>query len=290
MGDLLFQKSDRKNPAITAKYPSSNHIPSNSPLGQFLKALPTSSYPLDTNTQRHHSNKLNINMLDLPLSRDSGSSTSSSASSSSQSNKNTTSDLQINAFTHLANGNIILSTTPTAPSSSSASSSIPTLFAMSQYSESLASSKPSSSKHQKKKRRMSELVIDTIPLNDPRRNYPRLLEMIFNRCQAEDCFHKLASICTLGHHEQDDIFTLIVSAIEKENVFGPVYSEVHSVDAAARLLSTYFLAVPDSIFVIVDCKFYKRTPNGESEIHCNFSFSGSKVYKVSYCLKLLGSV
>lgn len=139
-----------------------------------------------------------------------------------------------------------------------------------------AKSAPSSSSSkvkQKTKKKSNQLVQETIPLNDIRRTYPRLIETIMNRGQVEDCENKLSSICV-----KDSSFLLIISAIEREHPYGPIYQEIHGIEAAAKCINAYFSAIPDSVFAIVDSKFYKK-PIG-SEIHCNFSFSGSVIHRI----------
>lgn len=125
----------------------------------------------------------------------------------------------------------------------------------------------------KSKKKTNQLVQETIPLNDIRRTYPRLVEALLNRGQVDDIESKLSSICI-----NDSSFLLIINAIEKENPFGPIYQEIHGIQAASRCINAYFSAIPDSVFAILDSKFYKRSTG--SEIHCNYSFSGSIIHRI----------
>jgi hypothetical protein len=123
------------------------------------------------------------------------------------------------------------------------------------------------------KPKKGQLIQETIPLNDVRRSYPRMIEAILNR-GLEDCESKLRNICTADA----DSFLLVLSAIEKVNPFGPVYQEVHGIGAASRYLNAYLSAIPDAVFAISESKFFKRLPG--SEIHCNFTFSGSVIHRI----------
>ena len=169
-----------------------------------------------------------------------------------------------------------LTTTPPLPlaeAGNGASILLSTMLGVATAQKNKSAPSSSSRSKMKMKKKGNQLVQETIPLNDIRRTYPHLVQTMLNRGQVDDCESKLSSICVT-----DSSFLLIINAAEKENPFGPIYQEIHGIQAASRCINAYFSAIPDSVFNISESKFYKRSIG--SEIHCTFSFSGSIIHRI----------
>lgn len=124
----------------------------------------------------------------------------------------------------------------------------------------------------KKRKRMTELKTETIPLNDVRRSYPRIFATMMNRCQTEDMAARLAAIADSQH------FTFVFHNTGLHDACAPKYREIRGIDATARFLGVFFQTTPDSIFLMKDHQFYKRS--NSSQIHCSFELSGSIIYQM----------
>eukprot|EP01033_Poteriospumella_lacustris_P018098 gene18098-12986_t len=76
-----------------------------------------------------------------------------------------------------------------------------------------------------------------------------------------------------------DDFTFVVTTVEGENPFGPVYREMKGLEAAIKFMSAYFQAVPDCIVHHTNLQFFKRK-NGESVLKTDFTIAGCMAFKV----------
>lgn len=128
-------------------------------------------------------------------------------------------------------------------------------------------------KNKKRKRNVHELKAETIPLNDVRRSYPRIFGTLMNRGQTEDIAQRLASIA------DPQSFVFVMHCKDLHDTVAPRYRELKGIDCAARFLGIFFQTTPDSIFVMRDHQFYKRSTS--SQIHCNFELMGSIIYQMN---------
>eukprot|EP00981_Chlorochromonas_danica_P008028 scaffold1945_cov181-Ochromonas_danica.AAC.23 len=128
------------------------------------------------------------------------------------------------------------------------------------------------SKNKKRKRNLQELKAETIPLNDARRSYPRIFATMMNRCQTEDIAHRLSAIADTQN------FIFILQNKDIHDHICPKYRELRGIDCTSRFLGILFQTTPDSIFVMKDYQFYKKSTS--SQIHCNFELTGSSIYQM----------
>lgn len=128
------------------------------------------------------------------------------------------------------------------------------------------------SKNKKRKRNLQELKAETIPLNDARRSYPRIFATMMNRCQTEDIAHRLSAIADTQN------FIFIFQNKDIHDHICPKYRELRGIDCTSRFLGVLFQTTPDSIFVMKDYQFYKKSTS--SQIHCNFELTGSSIYQM----------
>lgn len=136
---------------------------------------------------------------------------------------------------------------------------------------------PKRSAGRKKRKRQplfSELVAETVPLNDIRRSYAGILQSVLNRSNCEEILGLFESIAA----SPTDFLTIVRSA-ESENPNGPVYREMQGIESTARCFAAYAESMPDVIASVTLKSFYKRR-KGDSEVHCRISYAGSVTKKV----------
>lgn len=117
------------------------------------------------------------------------------------------------------------------------------------------------------------LVSETVPLNDVRRTYPAVFASLTSRASLDEIRTQFSKIVA------GEDFTFVITTLEGENPFGPVYRENKGLEASIRFLAAYFQAVPDCIVTHSNMKFYKRK-NGESILKTNFTITGCMAFKV----------
>jgi hypothetical protein len=135
---------------------------------------------------------------------------------------------------------------------------------------------PKRNQQRRRKKRFgpTDLVPETVPLNDIRRTYPTIFSSLTTRATVEEIRSQFGKIVA-----DDEDFSFVVRTEEEENPFGPVYRENKGLEASIKFLSAYFLAIPDCIFTYTSLQFYKRK-NGESVLKTEFMITGCMAFKV----------
>lgn len=135
---------------------------------------------------------------------------------------------------------------------------------------------PPKRNHNRRKKKVlgpNDLAPETVPLNDVRRTYPSVFASLTSRAGLEEMRAQFSKIVA------GDDFTLVVTTVEGENPFGPVYREMKGLEAAIKFMSAYFQAVPDCIVHHTNLQFFKRK-NGESVLKTDFTIGGCMAFKV----------
>lgn len=127
------------------------------------------------------------------------------------------------------------------------------------------------------KRRRREVTLANalkIPKDDIRRRYPGLFRDAFNSCDKA-VFHKmLLTHCLTG-------CSASYKYVGTANPFSNSdHTEVIGLEAVSTFWEAVFVAIPDSLFDIVETKF-RLLPNKQTSIVCKFLYSGTKVYKLA---------
>lgn len=135
---------------------------------------------------------------------------------------------------------------------------------------------PPKRNHNRRKKKVlgpNDLAPETVPLNDIRRTYPSVFASLTSRAGLEEMRAQFSKIVA------GDDFTFVVTTLEGENPFGPVYREMKGLEAAIKFMSAYFQAVPDCIVHHTNLQFFKRK-NGESVLKTDFTIAGCMAFKV----------
>lgn len=120
----------------------------------------------------------------------------------------------------------------------------------------------------------NELVAETVPLNDIRRTYPNIIQLILNSSNRDEI------ITLLGEIAASDLdFLAVIRTFETENPNGPVYRETQGICSTARCFAAYAESMPDLVGTITLVSFLKKR-NGDSEIRCRLTYAGSVTYNV----------